>query len=632
MGISRLVGITGSTRPARSHSARRRVTAGVAVGAAAALALATPPAGALPDTAPPARVGPPPVGHDLPKVPVMTGSGGAVASVDPVASQVGIDVLAAGGNATDAAVATAAALGVTEPYSTGIGGGGFFVHYDADTGAVETIDGREAAPMTYDETAFLDDDGNPLPFMKAVNSGLSVGVPGTPATWQRAVQRWGTERLGDLLAPAEALARRGFVVDQTFHDQTVANAQRFSMFPETATVFLPGGAAPEVGSVFRNPDLARAYRELRTHGVASLYRGRMGAAVVAEVRDPTTAPGVEVPAGEMTLEDLAAYRALDKAPVHARYRDRDVYGMPVPSSGGIAVAEILNLVEAYDERTGQPVAEADDVQYLHRFSEASATAFADRNRYVGDAPDVPAQELVSQAFADERSCLFDAGAAMQRPVPFGSPDGEYADCEVATESGVLAHEGMSTTHLSVVDRWGNAVSYTSTIEQTGGSAITVPGWGFILNNELTDFDFVPLQPGVPDPNLPGPGKRPRSSMSPTIVVGEAGLELVAGSPGGATIITTVAQILLGHYERGLSVGDAVAAPRLSSRNGPSELAEPAITGTDLGAALSALGHRLAPTAEIGAATAIRVLGPNRYTAAAEPTRRGGGSAMVVDPE
>ncbi|NHA67824.1 gamma-glutamyltransferase [Phycicoccus flavus] len=610
----------------------RRALAALAVGTAAALALGAVPATAAPDRDRPQRGGPPPVGHDLPKVPVMTGSGGAVASVDPVASQVGIDVLAAGGNATDAAVATAAALGVTEPYSTGIGGGGFFVHYDASSGRVDTVDGRETAPMSYDETAFLDADGDPLPFRTAVNSGLSVGVPGNPATWQRAVDRWGSERLRDLLKPAERLARNGFVVDQTFHDQTVANADRFSMFPETAVVFLPGGQAPAVGSVFRNPDLSAAYREIRTHGVESLYDGRLARAVVAEIQDPTTAPGVEVPAGELTRADLARYEALDRAPVHSRYRGRDVYGMPVPSSGGIAVAEILNLVEAYDERTGTPTSEVDQVQYLHRFSEASATAFADRNRYVGDVPGVPTGELVSQGFADERSCLFDPAAAMPRPVPFGSPDGSYADCGDARASGILPHEGMSTTHLSVVDRWGNAVSYTSTIEQTGGSAITVPGWGFILNNELTDFDFVPLTPGVPDPNLPGPGKRPRSSMSPTVVVGADGLELVAGSPGGSTIITTTAQILLGVYERDLSVGDAVAAPRLSSRNGSTESAEPAIAGSPVGAGLTALGHRLSSTPEIGAATAIRVLGPDRYTAAAEPVRRGGGSAMVVVPD
>ena len=623
----------GTSRTARTaRTTRTRVAAGLALGVVAALGATAPASSAAAGGPPPGRPGPPPVGHDLPKVAVMTGSGGAVASVDAVASQVGIDVLKAGGNAADAAIATAAALGVTEPYSTGIGGGGFFVHYDAKRKKVETIDGRETAPATYTERTFLDAAGAPIPFDTVVNSGLSVGVPGTPAVWERAAKRWGTERLGTLLKPAERIASRGFVVDQTFHDQTVANATRFSTFPETTRVFLPGGQAPAVGSVFRNPDMAKAYRELRTRGVDSLYSGRLGRAVVDEVRDPGTRAGTTVPKGQMTTADLRAYRALDKAPVHSEYRGKDVYGMPVPSSGGIAVGEILNLIEAYDERTGTPTSEVDDVQYLHRFSEASATAFADRNRYVGDVAGVPTAELLSQGFADERSCPFSATATQARPIPFGSPDGSYADCAAGAASGTLAHDDVSTTHLSVIDRWGNAVSYTSTIEATGGSGITVPGWGFILNNELTDFNFAPVSPAVPDPNLPGPGKRPRSSMSPTIVLHDGDLELVAGSPGGATIITTVAQILLGHYERGLPIGDAVAAPRLSSRNGSSEQAEPAIAAGPVGAGLTALGHRLTSTPEIGAATAIRVLGRNLYTAAAEPTtRRGGGSAMVVRP-
>jgi gamma-glutamyltranspeptidase/glutathione hydrolase len=561
----------------------------------------------------------------------MRGGGGAVSSVDAVASQVGITVLKAGGNAADAAVATAAALGVTEPYSTGIGGGGFFVYYDASTGQVKTIDGRETAPSTFDENSFREADGTPMDFTKAVNSGLSVGVPGTPATWDRAARWFGTRSLGELLEPAEAIARRGFVVDQTFHDQTDANAARFRKFPETARVFLPGGSAPAVGSVFRNPDMAGAYRELRTHGVASLYAGRLGRAVVAEARNPHTAPAVTVPHGQITLSDLRAYRALRKAPVHSQYRGLDIYGMPVPSSGGIAVAEILNLLESIDQRTGVPLGAVSNADYLHRFSEASALAFADRNRYVGDVPDVPAGELVSQGFADERACVFRPDSALPRPVEYDlTLEGGPSACGPTTSTSRLPHDGQSTSHLVVTDRWGNAVSYTLTIEQTGGSGITVPGWGFLLNNELTDFNFAPLMKGVPDPNLPGPGKRPRSSMSPTIVLDHGRLRLVAGSPGGATIITTVAQVLTEHLDRGMSLVDAIAAARLSSRNGP-EQAEPALLSSPDAAALTAKGHVLVSTPEIGAATAIRVVGPNDFEAAAETVRRGGGSAMVVNP-
>ena len=569
----------------------------------------------------------------LPKVPLMVGGGGAVSSVDRDASQVGIDVLARGGNAADAAVATAAALGVTEPFSAGIGGGGFLVYYDARSRKVTTIDGRETAPQTFTATTFTNPDGSAMSFPKAVSSGLSVGVPGTPALWDKAVRTFGTWRLSELLKPAERLARDGFVVDQTFHDQTAANATRFAMFPETARVFLPGGAAPAVGSTFRNPDLSRAYRELRTHGVDSLYRGRLGTAIVDEARAPHTAPGVTVPAGQLTQADLTAYRALLKAPIHSQYRGYDVYGMPVPSSGGIAVAEILNLVTAYEARTGTRLASLDNAHYLHWFSEASATAFADRNRYVGDVPGVPVGELTSPAFAAERACLFDPARAQPRPIPFGSPDGSYTSCAPGTVRQGQPYEGQSTTHLVTADRWGNVASYTLTIEQTGGSGITVPGYGFLLNNELTDFSFTPATAGVPDPNLPGPGKRPRSSMSPTILLRDGQPFLTLGSPGGATIITSVSQTILGYLDRGLPLVDAIAAPRLSSRNGK-EGAEPAILSSADGATLTAMGHVLVSPGtppEIGAVTAIHVLGRDRFEAAAETVRRGGGSAMVLRP-
>jgi gamma-glutamyltranspeptidase/glutathione hydrolase len=562
----------------------------------------------------------------------MTGSGGAVASVDRDASQVGIDVLARGGNAADAAVATAAALGVTEPYSTGIGGGGFLVYYDAATKKVSTIDGRETAPASFTESTFRKPDGTAMDFNTVVNSGLSVGVPGTPALWDKALRDYGTLSLNAALKPAERLAAKGFVVDQTFHDQTVQNAARFSKFPETARVFLRDGQAPAVGTRFTNPDMATAYRTLRTQGVDVLYRGRLGEAIVRESNAPHTAPGVSVMPGQMTLRDLAAYRALTKAPIHSQYKGLDVYGMPVPSSGGIAVAEILNLMKAYENRTGVTTSAVSDVDYLHRFSEASATAFADRNRYVGDVPGVPVSELVSPAFAAERACLFDPTQAQPRPIPFGSPDGSYTSCAPGATAQKEPYEGLSTSHLTATDRWGNVASYTLTIEQTGGSGITVPGYGFLLNNELTDFNFTPLMAGVPDPNLPGPGKRPRSSMSPTILLDGGKPFLAVGSPGGATIITSVSQTILGYLDRGLPLVDAIAAARLSSRNGSSESAEPALLASPVAAGLTDLGHKLTNAGEIGAVTAIRSLDGGRFEAAAETVRRGGGSAMVVRPQ
>jgi gamma-glutamyltranspeptidase/glutathione hydrolase len=560
----------------------------------------------------------------------MTGSDGAVASVDRDASQVGIDVLASGGNAADAAVATAAALGVTEPYSAGIGGGGFLVYYDARSHTVSTIDGRETAPKTFTQNSFTT-GGKPMNFDTVVNSGLSVGVPGTPALWQKAAESFGTRDLSRLLLPAERLAARGFTVDQTFHDQTVQNQQRFSRFPATAAIFLPGGQPPAVGSTLRNPDMAKAYRELRLHGVASLYGGTLGRAVAAEARAPHAVPQMPAAGGQLTLADLTSYRALDKQPIHSAYHGLDMYGMPVPSSGGIATAEILNLLHAYENKTGTPLDQVSNSEYLHYFAEASATAFADRNRWVGDVPKVPVRQLVSGGFAAERACLFDPSKAQPRPIPYGNPDGDYRNC-AGTNGQPEPREGTSTTHLVTADRWGDVASYTLTIEQTGGSAITVPGWGFLLNNELTDFDFVPLTAGVGDPNLPGPGKRPRSSMSPTILLRDGRPWLALGSPGGATIITTVSQVLTEYLDRGLPLVDAIAAPRLSSRNGI-EQAEPALLNSSDSSALTALGHTLAAVnpPEIGAATAIRIFGNGAFQAAAEPVRRGGGSAMVVRP-
>jgi len=613
---------------------RTRLYAAV-VGSAlvASTALATGPIGSAVASGPSLgqTAGASPVRPDVPKVPVMTGGGGAVSSVDDVATQVGIDVLRRGGNAADAAVAAAATLGVTEPYSSGVGGGGFLVFYNARTGAVQTIDGREAAPSTFTPTTFTGPDGKALDFATVVSSGLSVGVPGTAALWNEATRRWGTQPLSTLLKPAEDVARRGFIVDATFNQQTADNAARFAKFPETAKVFLPGGTAPAVGSVFRNPDLARTYSELRADGVRALYQGQLGAAIVDTTRHPATAPGVSVYPGQITRADLARYQAPVKAPTQTSYRGLEVYGMPVPSSGGITVGESLNLLESYDRRTGTNLSQVPDTQYLHRFAEASATAFADRNRWIGDVRGVPAKELLSQGFADERACqLFDPASAHARPIPFGQPDGSYT-CGSTAVAQLPPRDDHGTTNLSVADRWGNVVSYTLTIEQTGGSGMTVPGYGFLLNNELTDFNFTPASAGVPDPNLPGASKRPRSSMAPTIVLDSGKPVLALGSPGGATIITTVTQVLTEYLDRHQDIVDAIASARLSSRNGLTTDAEPAIFNGPAGSALTAMGHNLRSVPEIGAATAIRLFGNGLFEAAAEPTRRGGGSAQVVNP-
>ncbi|MEU6182996.1 gamma-glutamyltransferase [Streptomyces coeruleorubidus] len=561
------------------------------------------------------------------KTPVASGYGGAVSSVDRDASAAGIEVLRKGGNAVDAAVATAAALGVTEPYSAGVGGGGYFVYYDAKSRTVHTIDGRETAPLTADKNLFVE-NGKPVPFAQAVSSGLSVGTPGTPATWQSALDRWGSKRLSSVLKPAERLARDGFTVDETFRSQTASNETRFRYFPDTAELFLPGGRLPVVGSTFKNPDLARTYAELARKGVGALYRGDIGRDVVDTVNKPPVDPssGWNARPGDLSERDLAAYRTKLQAPTRSSYRGLGVYSMAPSSSGGTTVGEALNILERTD------LSKASQAKYLHRYIEASRIAFADRGRWVGDPAfeDVPTKELLSQRFADSRECLIEDDAVLTSPVAPGDPRDPKA-CGSGGTAAPTTYEGDSTTHLTVADKWGNVVAYTLTIEQTGGSGITVPGRGFILNNELTDFSFTPANPAVHDPNLPGPGKRPRSSMSPTIVLDRHDRPVVAmGSPGGATIITTVLQTLTGFLDRGLPLVAAIAAPRASQRNAAQTELEP---GLDSGVRkqLEAIGHSFKANPEIGAATGVQRLPGGKWLAAAETVRRGGGSAMVVRP-
>ncbi|MGI5403804.1 gamma-glutamyltransferase [Streptomyces sp. CA-135486] len=561
------------------------------------------------------------------KSPVAAGYGGAVASVDVDASAAGIEVLRHGGNAVDAAVATAAALGVTEPYSAGIGGGGYLVYYDATSRTVHTIDGRETAPRSADASLFLE-NGKPIPFEEGMTSGLGVGTPGTPATWDTALDAWGSRPLRQLLKPAERLADDGFTVDATFRSQTEANQARFADFPDTARLFLPGGQLPVVGSVFRNPDLARTYKELGRKGVGALYRGDIAKDIVSTVRTPPVAAGAtrKVRAGDLTAKDLRSYETIRRAPTKVAYRGLDVYGMAPSSSGGTSVGEALNILERTD------LTKATQAQYLHRYIEASRIAFADRGRWVGDPAfeDVPTKGLLSQRFADSRGCLIKDDAVLTSPLAPGDPSSP-AECGGSGTAAPTTYEGENTTHLTVADKWGNVVAYTLTIESTGGSGITVPGRGFLLNNELTDFSFAPANPAVHDPNLPGPGKRPRSSMSPTIVLEHGRPVLAVGSPGGATIITTVLQTLTGRLDRGLPLVEAIAAPRASQRNQTTTELEPALWNGALRAELEAIGHAFRQNPEIGAATGVERLPDGRWLAAAEKVRRGGGSAMVVRP-
>jgi gamma-glutamyltranspeptidase / glutathione hydrolase len=561
--------------------------------------------------------------------PLAVGRDGAVVSDTVESTEAGIEVLRRGGTAADAAVAVAATLGVTDPFVAGLGGGGFFVHYDARTRKVSTIDGRETNPMAGDETMFIDPaTGQPYPFDTAVTSGLSVGVPGMLATWERALQRWGTRDLGEMLRPAIEVAEEGFPLDDAVRRQIASNAGRLAQFTSSAELFLPGGEVPAVGTLMRNPDLADTYREIAARGTDAFYSGPIGRDMVESVQTPPLAPDatIDPPAGLMTEADVAAYRTIDRAPTHVRYRGYDVYGMAPSSSGGITVGEALNILERFD------LSGMDRAQALHHYLEASRLAFADRGRYIGDADfvDVPQRQLLSDRYARQRACEIDPAAAGVSPVAPGNPFGGGA-CGQAGTATPSKPEGTHTNHFVVSDRWGNVVSYTNTIEQLGGSGIVVPGRGFLLNNELTDFNFAPTQGDAPDPNLPAPGKRPRSSMSPTIVLHHGKPFLAVGSPGGSTIITTVLQILVNRIDLGMNLPDAIAAPRATQRNTPTTLAESGFINAPTGAQLAALGHTFTTSTGIGIAAGLEFGPRGLVTAVGEPTRRGGTSAAVVRP-
>ncbi|NEQ96675.1 MAG: gamma-glutamyltransferase [Cyanothece sp. SIO2G6] len=580
------------------------------------------------------------------ETPVVSGYGGAVASEDIKATQIGIDILAAGGNAIDAAVATAAALGVTDPFSAGIGGGGFMVIYLKNTNAspgqepyrVITLDGREEAPAAVTPDLFQDPanpTGAALPFFpNRVSSGLAIGVPGTPLNWETALHRYGTLSLAEVLAPAIALAENGFIVDETFAQQVQINLPRFAAFTSTRNLYLPGGLPPQVGSVLRNPDLASTYRVLAEQGSNGFYRGKIAEAIVNTVQSPPTvrAPDFTVYPGKMTLADLDAYEVRVRRPVATNYRGYRFYGMGLPSSGGITVAQALAFMENRELAENTDLAALSQPEVIHRVLEVSRLAFSDRNAFLGDPEyvDVPLVGLLNPNYVQQRAALIGdrathSKAAPGNPLPYqNDPSPSLTTPTVVAKTNT--QEGQSTTHLTVADQFGNVVSYTLTIEMTGGSGIVVPGYGFLLNNELTDFDVT-----RPHPNIPEPGKRPRSSMAPTIAIAPDDSILAFGSPGGSTIISTVLGIATNLIDLDMNLEEAIAAPRLSQRNTETTSIEASLDGSELFQSLVAKGHELTTTAEIGAATGIQIALNGRMTAVAEPNRRGGGAAMVVNP-
>lgn len=555
------------------------------------------------------------------KTPVATGSGGAVATISEQASESALAILNKGGNAVDAAVAAAATLGVTDPFSCGIGGGGFMVIYLAKDKRVITVDHRETAPSAFTPAVFLE-NGEEIDFETAVASGAAVGVPGTVRGWHEALERYGTMGFKQVLAPAIAVADKGFTVNETFSHLTRENERKFQQFSTTSALYLRNGKAVTPGTRLRNPDMAKAYREIAARGYQAFYAGPMARAIIEAVNRPPLTQGANVRAGKMTLADLANYEARIRQPVVSSYRGYQVYGMPLPSSGGVAVAEALNILEGYDLKA-LPRAQAE-----HLYLEASRLAFADRNAYLADPEyvDAPVAGLLSKEFAARRRALIDQKRAAS-DVAAGDPYAFQDDPSIPLrpkQPRPLQKESPHTTHLTVSDKEGNVVSYTFTIESWGGSGIVVPGYGFLLNNEMTDFDF-----SGPRPNVPEAGKRPRSSMASTIVFKDGKPAFSIGSPGGATIITTVLQTIVNHVDFGMPMNEAIDAPRLSERNGASTSVEPGFAGSDQARALEAFGHKWeAPAEEIGAANAIVFNPDGTVTAVSEGKRHGVGTALV----
>ncbi|MHA6325281.1 gamma-glutamyltransferase [Roseivivax sp. CAU 1753] len=526
-----------------------------------------------------------------------------IAAANPHAVAAGADVLASGGSAADAMVAAQVVLGLVEPQSSGLGGGAFLVWHDAATGMITTLDGRETAPLAATPQLFQDDAGEPLGFFDAVVGGRSVGVPGTPALLHAAHDRWGTADWSGLFDRAIALAEGGFPVSPRLAQLVEGDAERLARFEATAAYFLPGGTAIAAGDTLMNPDYAAVLRRLAAEGPDAFYTGPIAADIV------TTVQAVEGNAGVMETLDLALYRVKERPAVCAPFRGTEVCGMGPPSSGALTVGQILGMLDTL------PVGAPDDAETWRQIGDASRLAFADRGRYMADSDYVPmpTDGLVDPAYLARRAALLAGDDALPEVAP-GAPEWDHAQLW-ADDASI---EFPSTSHISIVDAAGNALSMTTTIENGFGSRLLTNG--FLLNNELTDFSFRSHADGVPIANRVEPGKRPRSSMAPTIVRRDGAPILVVGSPGGSRIIGYVAQTILAHLDWGMDVQQAVAMPHGVNRFGTFDLEE-GTTMTDLQPALEAMGYEVNLRDLTSGIHAISI-GPDGLSGGADPRREG----------
>lgn len=489
---------------------------------------------------------------------------GVVAVSHPAAAAAGARMLAQGGNAIDAAAAVQFALNVVEPQSSGIGGGGFMMIHLARTRETVIVDSRERAPAAARPDMFAP-DGSPMPFSEASTSGVAVGVPGTLRGVDTALQRWGTMPLARTLGPAIALAEHGFRVNRFLAEDIVQDGGRTQLQPETAAIFRPDGVPLKEGDWLVQPDLAKTLKLLAAKGPKAFYRGPMAHAIVKAQQRSRNALG---PAGigRMTLSDLAHYRVAIRRPLIDHYRGWTLAGMPPPSSGGLTAFQILKLLERFPMGDASQGYGFGSPKTVHLMIEAMRLGFADRALWIGDddAAPVPGTGLLHPDYLASRSALIQPDSRMDTALA-GDPRPWDAMQTVRPSPAGVVPESPHTTHFSIVDRWGNIVSYTSTIEFTWGSGITVPGYGFLLNNELTDFNFSPTAnaaAGNPGANDVAPYKRPRSSMAPTLVFKD-GTVMAFGSPGGSTIINSVLNVTLNVIDHGMRLQQAINAPRVS---------------------------------------------------------------------
>ncbi|HEY5306844.1 MAG TPA: gamma-glutamyltransferase [Pseudolabrys sp.] len=534
-----------------------------------------------------------------PATPALARNGMVVAQ-ERRAARIGVEILDRGGNAVDAAVAVGFAMAVTYPRAGNIGGGGFMVIHLAKDNRDIAIDYRETAPAAATSTMFLDAKGNPDP-AKSRDSALSVGVPGTVAGLVLAHRKYGSGKLSlaELIAPAIRLAKQGFLVEDDTADSLPQAAQRLARWPSSAEIFLNGDEPRHEGDRLLQPDLADTLQAIAQNGPAAFYQGRVAEQIVAAVR------GAD---GIMTTDDLKNYRAIEREPVRGTYRGYDIVSMPPPSSGGVHLIEMLNILEGYDlAKLGR------DEQALHLTIEAMKRAYADRAVYMGDpdAVKMPIAGLLSKKYA----------AALRSGI------GDKATPAGDIRSGKPSdYEGRNTTHFSVIDRDGNAVSNTYTLNFSYGLGLIAEGTGVLLNNELDDFT---AKSGTANSyglvgftaNLPGPNKRPLSSMTPSIVLKDGKPFLITGSPGGSRIITAVLQVIMNVIDFHMPVDQAVAAPRLHNQWQPDQtFVEPGFA-PDVLDALRARGHSIVATQHFGSTNSIEVT-PGGYVGAADPRTRG----------